>query len=213
MPLDPHADLRIFVWPKIPLLLLSLPLTDVWGPHVSFFFNLLLSTTRCLPPPHLPPSVCSPPGGPPPPPRPRAGPPPPPPRPPLLPCVAGGGGRGKLRQRRSGLGAFAAVGLSATPTDPGGRIPAPPALRSLARSRRRRTTTAVAKRSWRTMSAPLSAPTGPYAPAGRARRPLRARWPWRAPCARQPRARGPCGRSGRRGAGWRRRRAASLSRP
>ena len=134
--------------------------------------------------------------------------PPPAAPPPPLRC-----GRGKLRQRRSGLGAFAAVGLSATPTDPGGRIPAPPALRSLARSRRRRTTTVVAKRSWRTMSVPLSAPTGPCAPAGRARRPLRARWPWRAPCARQSRARGPRGRSGRRGAGWRRRRAASLSRP
>ena len=211
MPLDPLADLHIFVWPKIPLLLLSLPLTDVWGPHVSFFFNLL-STTRCPPPPHLPPSACSPPGGTPPP-------PPPPPRPPLLPqphclpCVAGGGGRGKLRQRRSGLGAVAAVGLSAMPTDPGGRIPAPPALRSLARSRRRRTTTAVAKRSWRTMSAALSAPTSPYAPAGRARRPPRARWPWRAPCARRPRARGPRGRCGRRGAAWRRWRAASPSRP
>ena len=41
MPMDPLADLRIFVWPKMPLLLLSLQLTDVWGPHVSFFFNLL----------------------------------------------------------------------------------------------------------------------------------------------------------------------------
>ena len=40
MPLDPLADLRIFVWPKMPLLLLSLQLTDVWDPHVSFFFNL-----------------------------------------------------------------------------------------------------------------------------------------------------------------------------
>ena len=49
MPLDPHADLRIFVWPKIPLLLLSLPLTDVWGPHVSFFFNLLPPLHHALP--------------------------------------------------------------------------------------------------------------------------------------------------------------------
>jgi len=30
IPLDPLADPRIFVWPKIPLQLLSLPLTDVW---------------------------------------------------------------------------------------------------------------------------------------------------------------------------------------
>ena len=49
MPMDPHADLRIFVWPKIPLLLLSLPLTDVWGPHVSFFFNLLPPLHHALP--------------------------------------------------------------------------------------------------------------------------------------------------------------------
>ena len=49
IPLDPLADPRIFVWPKIPLLLLSLPLTDMWGPHVSFFFNLLPLLHHTLP--------------------------------------------------------------------------------------------------------------------------------------------------------------------
>ena len=65
MPLDPLADLCIFVWPKIPMLLLSLPLTDKWGPSVSFSFNLLPPLYHALhtSTPPLPPSACSPPGG------------------------------------------------------------------------------------------------------------------------------------------------------
>ena len=50
MHLDPLADLRIFVWPKIPLLLLSLLLTDVWDPHTSFSFNILPPLNHALPP-------------------------------------------------------------------------------------------------------------------------------------------------------------------
>jgi len=47
MLLDPLADPRIFVQPKIPLPLLFLQLTDIWGPHVNFSFNSL--TCRVLP--------------------------------------------------------------------------------------------------------------------------------------------------------------------
>ena len=73
MLLDPLADPCIFVWSKIPPAT-SLPsLTDVWGPHVSFSFNL--TSTALLPhrassSPMPPPSACSPTG--------RAPPPPPP---------------------------------------------------------------------------------------------------------------------------------------
>ena len=47
--LDPLTDPRIFVWTKIPLLLLSLQLTDMWGPHVSYFFNLQSPPAYSLP--------------------------------------------------------------------------------------------------------------------------------------------------------------------
>ena len=47
MLLDPLANPCIFVWSKIPPVT-SLPsLTDVWGPHVSFSFNL--TSTALLP--------------------------------------------------------------------------------------------------------------------------------------------------------------------
>ena len=113
MPLDPVADLRIFVWPKIPLLLLSLPLTDMWGPSVSFSFNLLPPLCHALhtsPPCRHQPAPCREGQSPA---APSRGPaattaapfPPPAAPPPPLRCE-----RGKLRRRRSGLGAAAAVG-------------------------------------------------------------------------------------------------------
>ena len=43
--MDSLADPRIFVWPKIPPAAFLPTLTDVWGPHVSFFFNLLPPST------------------------------------------------------------------------------------------------------------------------------------------------------------------------